>query len=137
MAIAIRFSGMMSIGGGEPVEVKFQGSAEVPRVWGGAPPWIDNTLPGVPPYVDNTLPGWQPRPSHPIVIIPPGAIDGIHPEHPIFLPVYPDNTLPPVPEEPPPDPGFVWVYTEQFGWVLDPVGGGKPRPLPPGAQPKT
>jgi hypothetical protein len=23
------------------------------------------------------------------------------------------------------------------GWVMDPVGGGKPRPLPPGAQPKT
>jgi hypothetical protein len=139
MAIAMRFSGKMSIGGGEPVEVKFTGVADTPKIWGGPPAYVDIGLPepppgiwgGAPPWVDNTLPGWQPRPTHPIVIVPPGVIDGVHPEHPIYLPVYPDNTLPPIPEEPPPDPGFIWVYTEEFGWVLDPQGGGKPRPLPP------
>lgn len=145
MAIAMRFTGMMSIGGGEPVEVKFTGVADTPRIWGGPPNYVDIGLPepplgtwgGRPPeYVDIGGPGWQPRPSHPIVIIPPGAIDGEHPEHPIFLPVYPSHPIELPPEEPPADPGFQWVYTDQFGWVLDPVGGGKPRPLPPGSQPK-
>ena len=136
MAIAMRFTGMMSIGGGEPVEVKFTGVAEVPKVWGGAPPYVDIGLPqpplGIwggrpPPYVDIGGPGPQPHPEHPIVIIPPGAIDGAHPEHPIFLPVYPSHPIE-LPPETPADPGFQWVYTEEFGWVLDPVGGGKPRP---------
>jgi hypothetical protein len=139
----MRFTGMMSIGGGEPVEVKFTGVAEVPKVWGGAPPYVDIGLPGVPPgiwggappYVDIGGPGPQPHPEHPIVIVPPGAIDGVHPEHPIFLPVYPSHPIE-LPPETPADPGFQWVYTQEFGWVLDPVGGGKPRPLPPGAQPK-
>jgi len=144
MPISMRFTGMMSIGGGEPVEVKFTGVADTPRIWGGAPPYVDIGLPepppgiwgGAPPWVDNTLPGQPPRPSHPIVIVPPGAIDGAHPEHPIFLPVYPSHPIE-LPPEQPADPGFQWVYTDQYGWVMDPVGGGKPRPLPPGAQPKT
>jgi hypothetical protein len=112
----MRFSGKMSINGGPPQDVTFQGVAEVPKVWGGPPL-----------YPDIGLPGDQPHPEHPIVIIPPGAIDGEHPEHPIFLPVYPSHPIE-LPPEQPAEPGFQWVYTEEFGWVLDPVGGGKPRP---------
>ena len=74
----------------------------------------------------------DPHPEHPIVIVPPGAIDGVHPEHPIYLPVYPAHPIELPPEGPPPAPGFQWVYTDEYGWVLDPMGGGKPRPLPPG-----
>jgi len=121
MATAMRFTGRMTINGGEPVDVTFQGVAEVPKVWGGAPP-----------YVDIGGPGPQPKPEHPIVIIPPGSIGGSPPlpTHPIYLPVYPAHPIELPPEEPA-DPGFIWVYTEEFGWVLDPQGGGKPRPLPP------
>jgi hypothetical protein len=99
------------------------GTAEQLGFWGGSPP----PLPGhdLPPGVGIwPSPG---HPSHPIVIIPPGAIDGEHPEHPIFLPVYPTHPIELPPEEPA-EPGFQWVYTDEFGWVLDPVGGGKPRP---------
>lgn len=122
MATAMRFSGKMSINGGPPQDVTFQGTAEVPQIWGGPPA-----------YPDNTLPGDIPHPEHPIVIIPPGAIEpgppGV-PAHPIYLPVYPAHPIVLPPEEPPPAPGFQWVYTDQFGWVLDPVGGGKPQPVP-------
>ena len=76
MPISMRFTGMMSIGGGEPVEVKFTGVADTPKIWGGAPPYVDIGLPGVPPgiwggappYVDIGGPGPQPHPEHPIVI---------------------------------------------------------------------
>jgi hypothetical protein len=139
VAIAMRFTGRMTINGGEPVDVTFNGVADTPRIWGGPPTYPDQGLPpplGIwpsPGHPDQGLPvppGIWPspgHPAHPIVILPPGIVDGIHPEHPIYLPVYPDNTLPPVPEEPA-DPGFMWVYTDQYGWVLDPIGGGKPRP---------
>lgn len=115
-----RFVGKLSVNGGPPQDAVFVGEAQDLGFWGGvAPPWVDNTLPGP-----------QPKPEHPIVIIPPGAIDGEHPAHPIFLPVYPSHPIVLPPEEPPADPGFIWVYTDQYGWVLDPQGGGKPRPLP-------
>jgi hypothetical protein len=128
MATAMTFKGRMSINGGPPQEVTLQGTAEVLRLWGGRPPeYVDIGGPADQPYPDNTLPGFQPHPSHPIVIVPPGAIDGVHPEHPIFLPVYPTHPIV-LPPEQPAEPGFQWVYTDQFGWVLDPIGGGKPRP---------
>ena len=75
------------------------------------------------------------HPEHPIVIQPPGGskppIDpDAHPEHPIYLPVYPTHPIVLPPDQPPTDPGMRWVYCEEFGWVLDPQGGGKPRPIP-------
>lgn len=116
MATALRFTGMMSIDGGAAVSVTFQGVAESPRVWGGPPA-----------YIDIGGPAPQPHPEHPIVIIPPGAIDGTHPELPIYLPVYPSHPIVLPPDKPAP-PGFAWVYVEPYGWVLDPQTGGKPRP---------
>ena len=117
------FKGTIRIEGGPPQQCTFQGDVQPVGIWGG---------PGsLPPFPDNSLPVPPPHPEHPIVIIPPGAIDGAHPSHPIFLPVYPAHPIELPPDQPSPDPGFQWVYTDQFGWVLDPVGGGKPRPLPP------
>jgi len=41
-----------------------------PGIWGGAPPWVDNTLPGSQPGVDNGLPVppnvWPPQPIAPL-----------------------------------------------------------------------
>lgn len=120
-----RFVGTLSVDGGPPRPAVFVGEAQDLGFWGGRPP----------PFVDNTLPGPQPHPEHPIVIIPPGAIDGAHPEHPIYLPVYPAHPIELPPDEPPSDPGFQWVYCDRYGWVLDPKGGGKPRPIPTPPQP--
>ena len=122
---SVMIRGQISVAGGPPRPCVVTGLASELGIWGG---------PIIPPsgdHPDNTLPGDLPHPEHPIVIIPPGAIDGAHPEHPIFLPVYPAHPIE-LPPEQPAEPGFQWVYTEQFGWVLDPLGGGKPRPLPPG-----
>ena len=97
--------------------------------WGQGRPMPPVIWPGPPP-VD---PGYTP-PG--IVVIPPGAIDGERPTNPIYLPVYPDNGLPdhglPEPPDGPPPQGYQWVFTHRYGWVADPVGGGKPMPLPPG-----
>lgn len=123
MPTAVTFKGTISIAGGVPQPFVATGVAEPLMIWGGP---ID-------PRPDHGLPGDQPHPEHPIVIIPPGAIDPGDPPvpaHPIYLPVYPAHPIELPPDEPPPDPGFQWVYTDQYGWVLDPVGGGKPRPLP-------
>jgi hypothetical protein len=83
-----------------------------PGIWGGS-----GGLPGQPPYPsqglppfagqlpsgggnrpDNTLPPWQGQPP---TVWPPGPVDpewgvpaGEAPSHPIYIPVYPDNTLP-------------------------------------------
>lgn len=138
-----RFVGMISVDGGPARPAVFVG--ELVPLEPGVPThpiYIPPGSPGVPTHPIYNPPGiWgptDPRPSHPIVIIPPGAIDGAHPEHPIYLPVYPSHPIELPPEQPPADPGFQWVYTDQFGWVLDPVGGGKPRPpggsLPGGGQ---
>lgn len=116
---AVMVTGRISINGGPSQSCVVYGEVSPLGTWGGT----------APPHIDNTLPGSQPRPEHPIVIVPPGAIDGVHPEHPIYLPVYPSHPIVLPPDEPAPA-NFQWVYTDQFGWVLDPVGGGKP--LPPG-----
>lgn len=133
--------GTIRIEGGPPQECTIQGQASPLVIWGGKPPnyvdiggpadqpYPDQGLPGQQPHPDQSLPGPQPHPSHPIVIIPPGAIDGEHPEHPIYLPVYPTHPIELPPEEPAPE-GFQWVYTPAYGWVLDPQGGGKPQPVP-------
>ena len=127
---AVMVTGTIRIDGGPPQPCVVTGTISPLGTWGGvAPPYPDQGLPGNQPYPDHGLPGDQPYPSHPIVIIPPGAIDGEHPSHPIVLPVYPTHPIVLPPDEPAP-PNFQWVYTDQFGWVLDPVGGGKP--LPPG-----
>jgi hypothetical protein len=140
---AVIVTGMISIDGGPPRPCVMRGDAQTLGFWGGTPPtYPDIGLPppplgtwgGRPPnYVDIGGPGPQPHPEHPIVIVPPGAIDGVHPEHPIYLPVYPTHPWVPPPETPA-EPGFQWVYTDQYGWVLDPLGGGKPRP-PGGGNP--
>ena len=116
---SVMIRGQISVDGGPARPCVVTGLATELGFWGGE----------APPYPDNSLPGDQPHPEHPIVIIPPGAIDGEHPEHPIFLPVYPEHPIE-LPPERPADPGFQWVYTDEFGWVLDPVGGGKPQPVP-------
>lgn len=129
MATAVTFTGTISIDGGPPRPFTATGVTEPLTIWGG--PIIPPPRPEHPIYYP---PGSLPHPEHPIVIIPPGAIDPGDPPvpaHPIYLPVYPAHPIVLPPDEPPPDPGFQWVYTDQFGWVLDPVGGGKPRPLPP------
>lgn len=113
------FVGTISIDGGPMRPATFVGEA-MPVSPGT--PTHPIVLPGDPSWGD-------PHPEHPIVIIPPGAIDGEHPEHPIFLPVYPSHPIE-LPPEQPADPGFQWVYTDEYGWVMDPVGGGKPRPIP-------
>jgi hypothetical protein len=112
-------TGTISIDGGPPQPCVVTGVVSPLGTWGGV----------APPYPDISPPTDQPRPEHPIVIVPPGAIDGVHPEHPIFLPVYPTHPIE-LPPEMPAAPGFQWVYVEPYGWVLDPLGGGKP--LPPG-----
>ena len=108
---SLMIRGQISVDGGPARPCVITGLASELGFWGGE----------APPYPDNGLP---------IVIIPPGAIDGAHPEHPIYLPVYPAHPIE-LPPQQPAAPGFQWVYTNEFGWVLDPVGGGKPRPLPP------
>jgi len=119
---SIMIRGTISVAGGPPQPCVVTGLVSELGFWGGTPPT----------YPDQGLPGDQPHPEHPIVIIPPGAIDGAHPSHPIYLPVYPSHPIELPPTSPPPDSGFQWVYTDQFGWVLDPVAsGGKPVPLPP------
>lgn len=135
MATAVTFRGTISIDGGPPRPFVANGVTEPLTIWGGPPPYPDHGLPGDQPRPEHPIfypPGIWPspgHPAHPIVIVPPGAIDGAHPEHPIYLPVYPAHPIE-LPPETPADPGFQWVYTDEFGWVLDPVGGGKPRPLP-------
>jgi hypothetical protein len=142
----VMFVGQISIDGGPPRPFTATGVTSPLGFWGGSPPpYPDQGLPpsGVgiwpsPGHPDQGLPpsgvGVWPspgRPAHPIVIVPPGAIDGTHPEHPIYLPVYPAHPIELPPTEPPPSAEFVWVYTDQFGWVLDPVqSGGKPVPVP-------
>jgi|SRR5215831_7431563 len=71
----------------------------------------------------------DPRPTHPIVIAPPGIIDGVHPSHPIVLP---PESLPPVPGHPivlPPDPG---IPPGEPGSPTHPI---VLPPLPPGIWP--
>lgn len=54
----------------------------------------DNTLPGGQGgYPDQGLPSVPGSPAHPIVI-PPDAVAPGTPSNPIYLPEYPDNTLP-------------------------------------------
>lgn len=134
---AVMFVGTISIDGGPPRPFTATGVTSPLGIWSGpimpGPPvdpgyGVPIERPSHPIYYP---PGSLPHPEHPIVIIPPGAIDGAHPEHPIYLPVYPAHPIE-LPPEQPADPGFQWVYTDQYGWVMDPVGGGKPRPLPPG-----
>lgn len=76
--------------------------------WPTVPGWPGGSLPGGGsgfPRPDNTLPGQQPggiwgggnvpMPSPPIYIpITPPPDSGLEPTHPIYIPVYPDNTLP-------------------------------------------
>jgi hypothetical protein len=52
--------------------------SDQPGIDNTLPPFVDNSLPGDQPVIDNSLPPLQPRP-----------------EHPIYDPVYPDNSLPP------------------------------------------
>ena len=124
----------LSIGGGPA-----RPGMPVDPGWGRPRPPVDPGWGRPPPPVD---PGWgMPRPpvdpdySPPgVVVLPPGCIDGEHPTNPIYLPVYPDNSLPEPPHEPPSE-GCQWVYTVRFGWVMDPVPGKPPRvdnTLPPG-----
>jgi hypothetical protein len=103
----------MSIDGGPPREVSFSGVADVPQIWGGAPP-----------YVDIGLPGPQPHPEHPIalppgsgIVLPPGV-----PTHPIWLPIFPAHpiVIPDPPEKPPEAEDWQWRFTQEYGWVLDP-----------------
>lgn len=128
---AVTLIGTIRIAGGYPQTCVIQGETVPLGIWGGTPPpYVDIGFPADQPHPDQSLPGQQPHPSHPIVILPPGIIDGIHPELPIYLPVYPTHPIVPPPDEPAPE-GFVWVYTVRYGWVADPLAsGGKPVPLP-------
>jgi hypothetical protein len=81
----------------------------------------------------------DPRPTPPIVI-PPGAIDGVHPEHPIYIPVYPAHPIvippgsivddPPFPAHPIVIPPGIWGPTDPMPTppivIPQPPGGGPP-----------
>lgn len=120
------FTGMLSVDGGPPRPATFVGEV-VPA----QPP-----SPGVPTHPIYNPPGiWgggnEPFPTPPIVILPPGIIDG-KPEHPIYLPIQP---MPPIyipdpPQLPSGAEDWVWRYVPPWGWVLDPPGTDKPRPIP-------
>jgi hypothetical protein len=100
------------------------------------PPATEPPYPGGPPHPDHTLPGDLPSPEHPIVL-PPGPPLVIwgpsdpRPTVPIYWPGFPHWPPTEQPPDPPPPDKWVWRYTDEWGWVLDPPGGGgKPQPVP-------
>lgn len=77
-------------------DLSIGGGPILPPAGGGLPVYPSHPIVIPPGAIDGTHPE-QPiylpiYPSHPIVI-PPGAIDGTHPEHPIYLPVYPSHPI--------------------------------------------
>jgi hypothetical protein len=79
------------------------------------------------------LPPWVMPPIY--VVVPPGSVDGTHPEHPIYLPVYPSHpiVIPPgsIADGKPEHPIYIPVYPAH---PIAP-GGGPTHPIviPPGA----
>jgi hypothetical protein len=85
-----------------------------------------------PPVISGgpgALPPWVMPPIY--VVVPPGSIDGTHPEHPIYLPVYPAHPI----VIPPGciDPGPPLVPSHPI--FLPPVISGGPGSLPPSVMP--
>jgi hypothetical protein len=85
-----------------------------PGIWGGAPPWVDNTLPQPQP-----IPGWPPVAMPPIYIPPEGATPppGAPPwvSHPIPPTVWPE---PPVEGVPPTMIEWKSGWSQATGWVV-------------------
>lgn len=132
-------------GGGTPTH---------PIYW---PPVISGGPGSLPPYPAHPIaPGGAPGvPTHPIyipgfpthpIVLPPGFIDGVHPEHPIVIPPpavpgYPSHPIVLPPEIWPPDarpehpiviplPPVVYPPRPTHPIALPPGEGGKPDPKP-------
>jgi hypothetical protein len=96
------------------------------RPGGGLHP--DNTLPGGGLRPDNTLPPWQGAPPS---VWPPSPVDpdwgipaGESPQHPIYIPVGPDNSLPPGVDNALPEvPGHAPPADAPPGTVYPPIAG--------------
>ena len=148
MTTAVMIVGYISVDGGPPRPAVMTGSAQSLGMWGGVPPaYVDiggpPQQPGIwpsPGHPAHPIAGPPPSVTHPIPPVvgggpvfppenPPPAWWPGSPSHPIPPSVWPQ---PPTGEQPPPPANaWSWGYSEEFGWVLvPPGGGGKPQPVP-------
>jgi hypothetical protein len=119
-------------GGAQPPWYPGHPAHPIPPVVGGGPIYPPESPPLPPPW-------WPGHPAHPIPpivgggpVFPPGTTPPWWPgapTHPIPPTVWPQ---PPTGESPPASSSeWTWGYTDEYGWVLvPPGGGGKPQPVP-------
>jgi hypothetical protein len=95
----------------------------------GQPPGVPTHPIYLPPGISGgpgQLPPWVMPPIY--VVVPPGSIDGTHPEHPIYLPVFPAHPIV-IP------PGSLGDGKPEHPIVIPPVISGGPGSLPPSVMP--
>jgi len=139
-AVPVTLIGAVTYDNGTVQNVTFQGVAALsglgvgggpaeppPGIWGGG----NQPFPTPPIHLG---PGGEPRPP---TIWPP--VIGGGPIYPTEPPPHVDNTLPPVPPDPPQTPpgtrppeGWSWCFVgSEWLLIYNPPGGGKPSPVPP------